>query len=163
MWGVVSTVFFHPSPVCLNRWRRFLLRCFGAKLGACWLHPSVRIWAPWELEIGSQVYLDAGVHLYNAFGCTIEDRVIISMDSMLCTASHDYTRPDYPLTGKRITVKSDAWITAKAFVAPGVTIGEGAVVAACAVVTRDVGPWTVVGGNPARFIKARVLKSAETA
>ena len=58
-----------------------------------------------------------------------------------------------------ITVGAQAWVAADAFVGMGVTIGEGAVVGARAVVTRNVEPWTVVGGNPAKFIKKRELKS----
>ena len=61
-----------------------------------------------------------------------------------------YTRP--------ITISKFAWVAAEAFVGPGVTIGEGAVVGARAAVFKDVDPWTVVGGNPAKFIKKREIK-----
>jgi putative colanic acid biosynthesis acetyltransferase WcaF len=76
----------------------------------------------------------------------------------LCSVSHDYTSDSYTLIGSKITVKDDVWIAIQAFIMPGVTIGEGAVVGACAVVTKDVPPWTVVAGNPAREIKKRVIK-----
>jgi putative colanic acid biosynthesis acetyltransferase WcaF len=131
---------------------------FGARLGKCWLHPSVRIWAPWKLKIGDDVYIDQGVFLYNAYGCEIKDRVIISAEAVLCTVSHDYTVPSYPLIGRPIVVGSDCWIATRAFISPGVSVGTGAVVGACAVATKDVSPWAVVAGNPARFIKARVME-----
>jgi putative colanic acid biosynthesis acetyltransferase WcaF len=59
---------------------------------------------------------------------------------------------------KDIIIHSNVWICAGAFIAPGITIGEGAIVAARAVVTKNVEPWTVVGGNPAKFIKKREIK-----
>lgn len=61
------------------------------------------------------------------------------------------------LTHKPIVIASQAWVAARAFVGPGVTVGEGAVVGACAVVMKDVEPWTVVAGNPAKFIKRREI------
>jgi putative colanic acid biosynthesis acetyltransferase WcaF len=64
------------------------------------------------------------------------------------------------LTYNPIIIKDQSWVAARAFVGPGVTIGEGAVVGACAVVTKDVEPWTVVAGNPAKFIKNRVIKKS---
>jgi putative colanic acid biosynthesis acetyltransferase WcaF len=62
------------------------------------------------------------------------------------------------LTNKPIVIGPQAWVAARAFISPGVTVGEGAVVGACAVVTKDVEPWTVVAGNPAKFIKKREIK-----
>ena len=62
-----------------------------------------------------------------------------------------------PLLQSPITLKDNSWVAAEAFVGPGVTIGEGAVVGARAAVFRNVEPWNVVGGNPAKFIKRRVI------
>jgi putative colanic acid biosynthesis acetyltransferase WcaF len=84
----------------------------------------------------------------------------VSQYAFLCTASHDYEDPDLRLTAKPIEIGDYAWIAARAFVGPGVKIGEGAVVGATASVYRDVPEWTVVGGNPARVIKKRVMKAS---
>lgn len=157
LWHAVWLLFFRPTPQFLGAWRSLLLKLFGARIGHARLHASVRIWAPWRLRMGHNVYVDRDVYLYNPYGIEIADRVVISIGSFLCTASHDHSITTFPLTGGRITVGSDSWIAAEAFVGPGVTIGEGAVVAARAVVVKDVEPWTVVGGNPARRIKARTL------
>ena len=159
-WGLVWSGFFRPTLWFMGAWRTWLLRRFGAKLGFARFHASARIWAPWLLETGDHVYIDSDVNLYNAFGISLGSRVIVSQGAFLCSATHDYTDPAYALTGKRITVEDDCWIAAEAFIGPGVTIGQGAVVGARAVVVKDVPPWTVVAGNPARVLKMRMLKGS---
>jgi putative colanic acid biosynthesis acetyltransferase WcaF len=163
-WALVYATLFRPSPWFMGPWRNTLLRLFGAKLrGFVRIKPTVRVWAPWLLEVGDNVYLDERVHVYNPFGVTLGDRVIVSQGTFLCSATHDHTDPRYALCGGRITVQDDAWIAAEVFVGPGVTIGSGAVVGARTVAVKDVPPWKVVAGNPARIIKDRVLTAAPTA
>ena len=133
-----------------------LLRMFGAKIGrSCRLTSSMEVWVPSRLRMGSFVWIDRNVYLYNVDRITIGDNAIISDGAYICTASHDISRRDFPLVTAPVTIGAGAWVAAHACVMPGVTIGEGAVVAAGAVVTKDVPPWTVVGGNPAKFIKER--------
>jgi putative colanic acid biosynthesis acetyltransferase WcaF len=133
------------------------MRRFGAKVSNGRIERSVKIWAPWLLEAGDDVYVDVDCKLYNAFGLKIGNRVVISQGSFLCTATHDYTDSRYALIGAPITIEDDVWIAADAFIAPGVTVGRGAVVGARAVVVKDVPPWTIVAGNPAKVIKERKL------
>lgn len=83
----------------------------------------------------------------------LEPHATVSQYAFLCTASHDYRFSDMPVISSPIRIGRRAWVAADAFVGPGVTIGEGAVVGARASVFRNVDPWTVVGGNPARMIK----------
>ena len=82
----------------------------------------------------------------------------VSQGAYLCTASHDVTSPLNPLITAPIVIEDQAWIGAKAYIGMGVTIGQGAVVGATASVYKDVEPWTIVGGNPAKFIKKRIVK-----
>jgi putative colanic acid biosynthesis acetyltransferase WcaF len=110
---------------------------------------------PWNLEVGEYAVISDRVQVYNLTKITIGRAAIISQDTYLCAGSHDYNDPTLPLKSKPIVIGANAWIAAGAFICPGVTVGEGAVVAARSVVTKDVAPWTVVGGNPARFIKTR--------
>lgn len=160
-WNIVWLLLFRPSPRgVLYGWRRFLLRCFGAKIGrGVNVLPSCRIWQPWKLCIGDHSCLSEDVECYSVDHITIGEQAVVSQGAFLCCASHDISSPTMELTHAPIVIGDNAWVAARAFVGPGVAIGEGAVVGACAVVTKDVEPWTVVGGNPAKFIKKRELKA----
>ena len=146
-------------------WKRFyalrvvLLKFFGAQLslknqmgGSTWIE------IPWNLSMGEYSALGPRVHLYNLGIITIGSNTVISQDSYLCGGTHDHTRPTMPLIKAPITVGDQVWICAGAFIGPGVTIGDGAVVGARAVVVKDVAPWTVVAGNPARVIRRREIQ-----
>ena len=159
LWGVVWQFLYRPTPRFLHGWRRFLLRSFGAKIGrGVFPFPSVKIWAPWNLEVGDHCALSDGVNCYCVDRITIGSHVTISQDSFLCTASHDYEDPHFGLITAPIHIGDGAWVAADAFIAPGVSVGAGAVVGARASVFREVAPWTIVAGNPARFIKQRRLR-----
>lgn len=142
-----------------QRWRLFLLRSFGMKAGgSVYIQPTAKIWAPWNLCLASNIAIDDSANLYSVDTITIGTKVAISREAFLCTASHDVGIPSRPLITAPIKICDGVWIGARAIIMPGVTIGEGAVVAAGAVVTRDVAPWTIVGGCPAKFIKKRMFK-----
>ena len=98
------------------------------------------------------------VVIYNLAPVSLARGANISQRTHLCAGTHDYTRADLPLLKPPIVIKDQVWICAEAFVGPGVVVGEGAVVGARAVATRNVAPWTVVAGNPARVVKQRVLR-----
>lgn len=160
-WNLVWFLFFRPTPrAFLYGWRRFILRLFGAKIGkGVHVLPSCKVWQPWKLTMGDFSCLSENVDCYSVDQITIGTQAVVSQGAFLCCASHDITSPIMELTYKPIVIGPQAWVAAKAFVGPDVTIGEGAVVGACAVVTKDVEPWTVVAGNPAKFIKKRVIRS----
>lgn len=159
LWGAVWAILFRPSPRIFHGWRRSLLQLFGAKIGrGVRVYPSAQIWAPWHLEMGDFSCLGPWVDCYCVAPVRIEAHAVISQYSYLCSASHDYELPDLPLVSRSIVIGEGAWVAADVFVGMGVTVGAGAVVGARASVFKDVAPWTVVGGNPARFIKKRVLE-----
>lgn len=145
-----------PTPNPMHRWRCMVLRCFGAKLGENnFIYPSARIWAPWLLETGDVATIGSRTHIYNVGGVFIGHHAIISEEVFLCGATHDFQDPDFPLISRRIEVAPYAWICARAVVLPGLACGEGSVLGAAAVATRNLEPWTVYAGNPARAIKPR--------
>jgi putative colanic acid biosynthesis acetyltransferase WcaF len=140
-----------------------LLRLFGAHVavGAKVL-PSVKIWGPWNLTLGRFACLGDGVDCYCVGEISLGDHSTVSQRAFLCAATHDVADPTMALVVRPIAIGASAWVCAEAFVGPGTSIGEGAVVAARAVAVRDVAPWTIVGGNPARMLRKRVLTSMET-
>ncbi len=133
-----------------------MLRAFGATVGAdVHVYPSAIITLPWLLEVGEWSALGESVLVYNLGSVRIGSRVTISQRAHLCAGTHDHRRASMPLERRPISVGDAAWICADAFIGPGVSVGEGAVVGARAVVVRNVEPWTVVAGNPARVVGRR--------
>ena len=160
-WGFVWLMLYRPSPKPAHAWRRFLLRMFGATIGnGAHPHASCRISEPWKLTMGDHSCMGPHVVCYCGGGVQIGAHSTVSQYAHLCTSSHDYEHPHMPQTFAPIVIEDQAWIAADAFVGPGVTIRQGAVVGARAAVFKDVEPWTVVGGNPAKFIKKREIKQA---
>lgn len=158
-WGIVWTFLFRPSPQPFFWWRRLLLRVFGARLsGTALVYPSVKVWAPWNLEMGSKSCLGPDVDCYSVDAVIIGPGATVSQYSHLCTATHDPYIEGMPLVTAPISIGHAAWVAAGAFVGPGVMVKEGAVVGARSVALKDVHPWTVVAGNPARLIKNRVVE-----
>ena len=157
LWTLAQPLFrFSPRP-CFG-WRRFLLRCFGAKIGrSVHIYPTATIYLPWNLEVGDKTAIGEHAFVYNLGPITFGERVTVSHRAHLCAGTHDYTKADFPLVRPPITIASDAWICADAFVGPGVTVGEGAIVGARAVAMKDVKPWSIVIGNPARQSKRREI------
>ena len=135
------------------------MKLFGATIGrGSRVLPSCFVWAPWKLTMGEFSVLAEGVECYSMDEIIIGSKVAVSQRSFICTGSHDISSLKRPLVTKPIVINDHAWICSEAFVSPGVTIGEGAVVAARSVVIKNIESWTVVGGNPSKFIKNRVIK-----
>lgn len=159
LWSAVSLTLFSCSWGRAFRWRRMLLRCFGARLASTsYIYRTVRIRDPKYLSVGEHASIGPYVDVYNVDRIDIGNHCTISMQAMLCTGSHDIQDPFMGLTHKPITIEDGAWVCARAFVGPGVVIGQGAVVAACAVVSKDVAAWNVVAGNPAIVKKIRTIE-----
>ena len=158
LWGV-GGLFFRFSPRPCFGWRRFVLRCFGAKIGAhVNTYPTTRIYFPWNLTAGDWSAIGEDALIYNLGPVKLGEKVTISHRAHLCAGTHDYTRPDMPLLKPPIEIQDQAWVCADAFIGPNVVVGQGAVVGARAVVVKNVEPWTVVAGNPARIVKQRELR-----
>ena len=112
---------------------------------------------PWNLSIDDWSAIGENAYIYNLGPITIGKCVTISHRAHLCAGTHDYSKPDLPLLKPPIHISDQAWICADAFVGPGVTIGEGAIVGARAVAIKNVEPWAIVAGNPAQMVSKRVI------
>lgn len=161
LWNITWLLLYRPSPRPFHAWRAMLLRLFGATLGSdCHFYPGSRVWAPWNLRCADHVAAGDGVEIYNPSAMRLESHVILSQDCYLCGATHDYNDPGFPLIAYAMTIEPYAWICARASVAPGVRVGQGAVLGLGAVATRDLEPWTVYSGNPAQAIRQRQRSEA---
>lgn len=155
LWDLAHPLFAY-SPRPFWGWRNGLLRLFGARIGRdCRIHPSALITIPWNLAIEDSVGVGDRAILYALGPIAIGSRATISQGAHLCAGTHDYRDPTMPLVKSPIAIGEDAWVCAEAFVAPGIVVGQRAIVGARGVVTRDVAADCIVAGNPARVVKMR--------
>lgn len=156
LWNGVCALLFRPSPRPAHAWRALLLRAFGARLGPhCHVYPRAVIWAPWNLSCADAVGIADGAVIYNPAPVTLGSHAVVSQQAYLCGATHDIDDPAFPMVSRPIHIGARAWVAARATVCCGLTVGEGAVLALGAVATKDLAPWTVYGGVPARPLRAR--------
>lgn len=157
LWGVVQSTAFRCSWPTWYRYRAWLLRCFGANVAPCSrIRRTVQVTCPWNLTVKANSAVGESARLYCLGPITIGERVTISQHAHLCAGSHDYSdHVHMPLTTPKINVDNDAWIAADAFVGPGIRIGQGALLGARGCAYKDLAPWTIYGGNPARALKSR--------
>lgn len=160
LWSVAWIIFARPLPRSIGRkWKNMLLRLFGARIAkTAHVYSTAKIYYPPNLIMGEYSCLASDVDCYNVAPIIIGDNATVSQGAYLCTASHDITDSLNHLITAPIKIEDQAWVAAKAYIGMGVTIGQGAVVGATASVYKDVDPWTVVGGNPAKIIGERVIK-----
>lgn len=159
LWMVTWAVGARWLPRSLGSgWKRWLLRLFGAKVarGAV-VYSSAKVYYPGNLVMEEYACLASEVDCYNVAPVYVGRFATVSQGALLCTASHDIYSPAHELITAPIRIEAQAWVGAKAYIAMGVTVGEGAVVGATASVYKSVEPWTVVGGNPAKYLKDRRL------
>jgi putative colanic acid biosynthesis acetyltransferase WcaF len=154
LWGIVCPIFFYSSPRLFYKWRNFVLSAFGAKLGKnVKIYPSTKISHPWLLEIGNDTLVSWNVTIYNLGRVTLGSKTIISQNVHLCAGTHDYNSGSFALQRCQITIGNNVWIAADAFIGPNVIVCDQAIVAARAVVIKNVTRLTMVGGNPAVILK----------
>ena len=155
LWGFGKLVFRLTPRPCFGL-RRGILRAFGAKLGSnVNIYPSALIYYPWNLKIGDDSSIGEWALVYNLGRVTIGERTTISQRVHLCAGTHDYKNAAMPLIKPPIEIGDEVWVCADAFIGPNVSIEARAIVAAASVVVKDVSAGDVVGGNPAKYIKAR--------
>ena len=156
LWELCWLVFCAWTPKPLNEWRLFWLRVFGAKIeGRPFVHQRARIAIPSNLILHDRACLGDRANAYSLGVIEIGNRATVAQEAYLSTGSHDFTRPEMPLVTAKITIGDDAFIGARAFILPGVTIGASSVIGACSVVTRDVPEAVIAAGNPCRVIGPR--------
>lgn len=160
LWAVTWCSLASWTPPPLHRWRRWLLSLFGARVHpTARVYGTVKVWYPPLLEMEAHACLGPGVICYCMAPISIGERAVVSQRAHLCAGTHDIRDPDFQLVARPIRVGRGAWVAAEAFVGPGVSVGDGAVLGARAVLMRNAEPWGVYTGNPAVHTKTRSLRA----
>ncbi len=161
LWNTVGQTLFGFT---FHNWygvRNSLLRMFGATIGhSVRIRPSVIVEQPWNLAIGDNSSIGDRAIIYCLGKVSLGSNVSLSQMVHLCAGTHDYTKSDLPLLRPPIVIEDEVWLAADVFVAPSVRIGRGTVVGARSSVFKDLPPWKVCAGTPAKPIKDRVLTPA---
>jgi putative colanic acid biosynthesis acetyltransferase WcaF len=160
IWEYTWMLLCSWTPKPANLWRLFILRLFGAKLyGRPFVHQRARIQIPWNLIMHHKSCIGDRASIYTLGKIEILEHATISQEAYICTGTHAFDRITMNLITKPITIGKHAFVGARAFIMPGITIGDYAVVGANSLISKNVEAWTVVGGNPAKFIKKRKIQN----
>ncbi len=157
-WYIIKTFFFISAFPYPQRFKIFLLRSFGAKIGnGLVIKPRVNIHFPWKLEIGDHVWIGEEVFILNFELIKIGDNVCISQRAFLCGGNHDYKISSMPYRNGPISLNDGCWIGACCFIGPHVNVGTDSIVTAGSVATSSIDANGIYKGNPAVFQKKRWL------
>ena len=160
LWEYAWLLLCAWTPKPLNPWRLFVLRCFGGRIhGSPFVHQRARIQIPWNLTLHDRACLGDRANAYSLGPIEIGARATVAQEVYLCAGTHDFAQAAMPLQTGPILIGEDAFIGARAFVLPGISIGAGSLVGAAAVVTRDIPAGVIAAGNPCRVLRARAVAS----
>lgn len=160
LWLLVEALLFGNPVVTSYRFKRGLLRVFGAEIGPdVIIKPGVHVKYPWRLRIGGNCWLGERVWLDNMEDIILGDNVVVSQGAYLCTGNHDWADPGMGLRPSSIEVEAGAWIGAFARVAPGSRIGRQSVLMLGAVALSATEPGVIYAGNPAVPIGRRHVRT----
>ena len=160
LWHFIGSPIVQSNLLPIPRLKAAVLRLFGAKVGlAAHIKPGVKVKFPWYLTIGDYCWIGENAWIDNLAPVAIGSNVCVSQMAYLCTGNHDWTTRNLKLVRRSIVLNSGCWVGARATVCPGVTVGEGAVVAVGAVVSHNIPPYEVWAGNPAHYVRKRVVLS----
>ena len=156
IWRIIQQSLFNIEWLKLYKLKYYLLKQFNADIkSTVIIKPKTKITFPWRLAIGENSWIGEETWLLNLDRITIGENVCISQRSFLCTGSHDWTKSSFDLITKPINIENGVWICANVFIGPGVTIGENSIIKPGSVVSQDLPPNMIHGGNPCVPLKKR--------
>lgn len=157
LWWIVQATLFAWSPQVMYGWRRFLLRLFGAQIGKkVLLRSTVKVTYPWNVKIGDYCWIGEDNVLYSLGKITIGNNVALAHKVYLNTGGHDYKKSTFDIFAEDVVIEDECWLTNDVYVAPGVTIGKGTIIAARSSVLKSVPGNKICVGTPAIAIKDRI-------
>jgi acetyltransferase-like isoleucine patch superfamily enzyme len=140
--------------------RKFFYRLAGIRIGrGSAIHTGAKFYNPKGIRIGKDTIIGEQVVLDGRDNLIIGDHVSFATGVMIYNAEHDLNHPDFKAKTEPVAIEDYVFIGPRSIILPGVTVGKGAIVAAGAVVSKNVEPFTIVGGVPAKHIKERDLKN----
>lgn len=158
LWSLVNFTFFRYSPFFARKFRIALVKLFGGEIDwSCSLHRNSVIDHPWNLKMGKLSSLAENTWAYCLDKIEIGEKCCIGKDVFLLTGSHEINSLNFNLITFPIVIGDGVWIATRANILPNTMIGSFSVVAAGSIVTKNIEPYSIVGGNPAKFIKKRVI------
>ena len=163
IWWIVQAVAFPLSLHNFSFFRCWLLRLFGAKIGKkVVIRPRARFTYPWKVEIDDYSWIGDNVVFYSIDQIQIGSHCVISQKSYLCTASHDFQDRAFGLITAPIRIGNGTWVATDCFIAPGVSIGDNAVIGARSSVFKDIPSQQVAWGSPCNPQYVREMKKNAT-
>lgn len=160
LWLVLGRVFINTYFPIPAKFKVFVLRAFGAKMGrGIMIKPKVNIKYPWLLEVGDNTWIGEKVWIDNLDLVSIGCNVCLSQGVMLLTGNHDYKSPTFDLMIGKITLEDCVWIGAKSLVTPGVICYENSVLGAASVLNKNLPHNQIWSGNPAVYLRNRIIKT----
>lgn len=154
VWILASIYFSSSLPG--SKARAWLLKLFGAQVGrGVVLKPRIRVKFPWKLSLGDDVWLGEAAWIDNLAQVKIASDCCISQGAYICTGSHDWASETFDLIVKPVVIEQGAWLGSYCRIAPGVTVGDDAVIGMGAILTTDADPGMVYLGNPALPVRRR--------
>ena len=160
VWTMVNFTLYRYSPFVSRKFRIALVKLFGGKISwTCSLNRLSVIEYPWNLTMGSLSSLGKNSWVYCLDKITIGENCCIGNDVYLLTGSHDINSVSFDLVTSPIVIENGVWVSTRAIILPNIKLSNHSVVGAGAVVTKSVESFSIVGGNPAKFIKKRTLKN----
>lgn len=158
-WNIFSWIFFTTNFPWPSDLKTIFLRAFGAKLGkGVFFQPSVTIHFPWKLRLGNYVWIGRNTFLHNMETIEIGNHTAIAHNVFITSGSHDFNKVTFPYKNRAVTIGSSVWVSSCSFIGPGVFVSDGTVVFPGSVVTKTFKPFSIIAGNPAKFLKFRKLK-----
>lgn len=160
LWHFLGAPIVSSNLIPVSAVKCLTLRIFGARIGrGVYAKPGLKVKFPWYLTVGDHCWLGEDAWIDNLAPVTIGSHVCVSQAAYLCTGNHDWTAPNMKLFRRPIVLEDGSWVGARATVCPGVTLRTGAVAAAGSVVTQDIPFYQIWAGNPAAYVRDRVLRS----
>lgn len=161
LWRVIWRCLGSWTPKPFNIIRIYILKIFGANIkGAPFVSGSAKIRMPWNLVLEDHACIGENVIIYNLDKIILLEGCTISQEAYLCGGTHDFFTPECPLQVGAIVIGMHAFVGARAFILPGCTIGDFAVIGATSTISKSVPAGEIWAGNPAKQIGVRVMEIA---